>query len=323
MRHLGFGSAGWQKPSAVMLMVASCFAVVAIVIIHSHNGPPTRNLAAYMSTVGWRDTGLAQVSAYENMNTSNYTVVMIAYYPERFSVINESVQRMQHAPSLKEFIIIWNNLEKEAPTATSFGATEVPLRIVLAKANTLLNRYDNTLMNLTTDCVMYVDDDIVIPTDGMEKTFAVWKQMPGRIVGGYQKSFRPDFNNKTHEFVEYKYLFEIKGPWKYSILAPGAGGCVHRKYLDIYMSDKYKPARDHVLEKSECDDIFLNMIMANENNLSHVFVKNGAKDFDSHATKKVGLYYLKGRKLKRHECINWFVKQYGRMPLKYQDFITT
>lgn len=124
------------------------------------------------------------------VTTTKFTLVVVMYYPERFKILKQNLYPLQYTQNLERIVIIWNNLEVQPFTAAELGITAVPTVVVQAAVNTIMNRFNASLIGLTTDCVLYLDDDMEITAADMHLTFTAWQMFPDRIVGGFKRSHR-------------------------------------------------------------------------------------------------------------------------------------
>eukprot|EP00041_Stephanoeca_diplocostata_P009768 m.152354 g.152354 ORF g.152354 m.152354 type:complete len:710 (+) comp17891_c0_seq2:509-2638(+) len=264
---------------------------------------------------------MAQVRPASNpfaVTTDKFTLVVVMYYPERFKILKQNLYPLQYAPDLERIVIIWNNLQVQPFSVVDLGITAVPTAVVQASINTIMNRFNASLIGLTTDCVMFLDDDMEITTSDMQLTFTAWNMFPERIVGGFKRSHREKL--QTSGTQPWQYIFNPRGDEPYSIVLPGAGTCVHRHYLYLYGTAKYKPVRDMVMDVRDCDDIFLNMIASKESRKAPMYVKTSVRSSEDTNSTSVGLFANGGGKRRqvRGDCINFFEQTYGPDHLLYQ-----
>ncbi|KAJ1556452.1 Exostoses (Multiple)-like 3, partial [Cladochytrium tenue] len=115
---------------------------------------------------------------------------------------------------------------------------------------------------------------------------------------------------------------EDKSRWTYStdnkkdvsIVLP-SGSVFHRKYLDMYTHALPQVARDKVDELTNCDDILLNMMVANATGSCPVVVEG----LHAKALDMGGLWTDPAHFGERSECLTFFARHVfgGRMPLRY------
>jgi hypothetical protein len=107
-----------------------------------------------------------------------------------------------------------------------------------------------------TECVISVDDDIVIPHDVVEYLFRVWRgDFFQHIVGHVQFS-------RHHYHDGFVWKFENASSRR-SIALTGGGAVLHRNLLKEYMSPRFRDAREIVYNAQNCEDILMNIVATN------------------------------------------------------------
>lgn len=219
------------------------------------------------------------------------------------------MQMWQHAYGLSRIVIIWNNFDITPIMPTEFNITTVTLDIVIPKVNSLLNRYDFNLYQLSTDAVMFLDDDISASSATIGWIFRVFKTMPHQFIGGIPRGVYR---------VGNEYHLHTRPFLKYSLVLPGMGGMVHKRVLQWYMSDKYLKLREYLLSINECDDLFLNLIFTRESGLPPVAIKSDIK-LPTNSPGALSAKY-RNRTAVRHRCLSWFEDTYGELPLRDSEY---
>ena len=130
------------------------------------------------------------------------------------------------APSLKKVLIVWNNQKKAPPPESEWPQVPIPIIIIKTRRNVLSNRfypYDE----IETDCVLSIDDDIVMLTpDEIEFGYQTWREFPDRLVG---------YPPRLHLFDEKENNFQYNSEWTNdaSIILTGAS-FYHKYYSHVY-----------------------------------------------------------------------------------------
>ena len=123
-------------------------------------------------------------------------------------------------------LIVWNNQKKAPPPESEWPQVPIPIIIIKTRRNVLSNRfypYDE----IETDCVLSIDDDIVMLTpDEIEFGYQTWREFPDRLVG---------YPPRLHLFDEKENNFQYNSEWTNdaSIILTGAS-FYHKYYSHVY-----------------------------------------------------------------------------------------
>jgi hypothetical protein len=108
-----------------------------------------------------------------------------------------------------------------------------------------------------------------MPHEHIAKAIKKWTVSPERLIG-YKGTSR------SHALENGTYVYKKYSPNGASIVLP-PGMVFHRKYLDLYSSDRFANLRKIVDDTMNCDDILFNFIVSEATHLPPVIVQQFAK----------------------------------------------
>mmetsp|Transcript_30551 Transcript_30551/g.86190 ORF Transcript_30551/g.86190 Transcript_30551/m.86190 type:complete len:239 (+) Transcript_30551:3-719(+) len=226
-----------------------------------------------------------------------------------------------------EVVLIWNSqneaLSKEK--APCSGDALQKIKVLPQQHNTLLNRY-MIFNNVSTDCVLLMDDDVVVKDAmSLRNMYRAWAAHPRQIVGTHNRCVIRSWDlGRTETWVlgpfALKYGFPQDCAGKYSITT-GKLNMLHRSYLQMFMERQPNEILQHLFtEKPTCEDIALHFLVSNHTGLPPILPKGvqeqdlqrGFGMYDDSESKKLGPAQWT---FKRSVCVNKFVRLYGKLPL--------
>lgn len=124
---------------------------------------------------------------------------------------------------------------------------------VFPQLNSMINRFVPPA-SLQTDVVMFLDDDMAVDNDEVERAFHWSQQYPTQIVG-----FFPRTVEKSG--AEWKYVIphDRKGHTVYHMVLPGGGTFVNVRLLHLFAEQMPRDIFEFVRDANDCDDIAFNM----------------------------------------------------------------
>uniref|UniRef100_A0A7S3LE13 Glycosyl transferase 64 domain-containing protein n=1 Tax=Amphora coffeiformis TaxID=265554 RepID=A0A7S3LE13_9STRA len=186
------------------------------------------------------------------------TLVCLTVNPERFGDLRRIVAVAVEHPLIARVVIVWNGLAserarlvKELNHNRTLGSNlETVVDILTSQKNSLNNRYDRSFLNVTTEAVMILDDDLAITPDTIYCAHESWvkDKVPvhsfGRGRGVYPYDEKLEFWAEDRENPSDKVNF----------LLP------HMIFLSDYLDTYFDPLYDKVREvvdndSAHCDDI--------------------------------------------------------------------
>ncbi|XP_006821057.1 exostosin-like 3 [Saccoglossus kowalevskii] len=242
-----------------------------------------------------------------NVPKEQFTIVMLTY--EREEVLINSIQRLNGLPHLNKVLIVWNSPE---PPSQDLGWPEihVDVKVIQTKKNSLNNRflpYDE----IVTEAILSIDDDAHLRHDEILFGFRVWREARDRIVGFPGRFHAWDTNINNGWLYNSNYSCEL------SMVLTGAA-FFHKYYAYLYTYWMPQEIRDMVDEYINCEDLAMNFLVSHITRQPPIKVTSrwtfrcpgcpqALSSDDSHFQE-------------RHQCMNFFTKVFGYMPLLYTQF---
>lgn len=190
--------------------------------------------------------GLFSQVVFRKSEPPGYTIV-INTFRDRDQNLYYLADTYHRCKSVKQIIVMWNDIERDPPRGLR-GTT-----VLVPNQNVISNRFN--IKNLMTDAVFHVDDDLMYSCDVIEDAFKVWSENPDSMVG-----FAPRLLTDGPGRLNYKW----KGAYKQGKFNTGwvtKGGFVHRKYMDMYsMDESYDKIRRLVDDYTTGEDILMSLI---------------------------------------------------------------
>ena len=267
-----------------------------------------------------------------------YTVILMSHSPARRLNQEAILATFANTVQVREVIFLWNSDAKGMPSIPK--GTLRPIRVEQQERNSLNNRWMDSL-NVQTDAVLMMDDDMMLPVHTLRSVFARWKYEPTRLVGTTARNFNgPSYLYPKHCCTTFPAIrkacsvIPLKRPsWcafklpaltsphtrpprftldaycdTFKLVLP-KGMMFHRKYLAAYSTPENEPLRKYVDEqKGHCDDIAINFVVANMTGLGGVMVADPVFTF---LEADDGLYdgsseaSKSARNNLRSECLTW------------------
>lgn len=223
-----------------------------------------------------------------NVKVDRYTVVIMSY-SARLVTLNRIIAHYGVCPSINEIVIVWN---KGPPPVIGTDIPTPPInkvRVRIESLNSINNRFRPDPL-ITTDAILEVDDDVLMLCADLENGFRAWKQKGGDIMVG----FFPRLIT-THPTAQYLGEKTVFGTGQYSAMIT-AGEFLHRKYFEIYWSEKLTPARMLVDELFNGEDILMSFIVANEE-YNRATSSSSISSSDTHIVKSIAHFVRPRRRL--------------------------
>ncbi|XP_050409232.1 exostosin-like 3 [Patella vulgata] len=241
-----------------------------------------------------------------NVQREQFTIVMLTY--EREEVLMNALKRLKYLPFLNRVIVVWNN---QIPPSVELRWPDigVPLNIVKTAKNSLNNRF-LPFDIIETEAVLSIDDDAHLRHDEIIFGFRVWREERDRVVGFPGRFHTWDVKNKS-------WLYNSNYSCELSMVLTGAA-FYHKYYAYLYTYSMPQAIRDKVDEYTNCEDIAMNFLV------SHITRKPPIKVTSRWTFRCPGcpqtLSSDDSHFQERHQCINFFVKVYGYMPLLFTQY---
>jgi len=248
----------------------------------------------------------------DNYEDEHFTLVIQSF--NRTDLLFRLINHYMSTPSLSKIIVVWNNLEMEAPWEEFEELEPLPVPVVFLtqKTNSLNNRF-KAYTEIDTEGVILMDDDIFVSISDLTFAFSVWRQFRDRIVG---------FVARKHVINDNGVLsyggFELMPENVYSMVLTGAA-FVHQSYMEQYLNELPNSVHRLVDDKQNCEDIAFNMLVAKKTENPPIFVQPlNFKNLDSETESPYkGLWHRWNHSIIRSQCLNSLVKIFGNLHLRY------
>ncbi|KAK6926322.1 Glycosyl transferase 64 domain [Dillenia turbinata] len=246
----------------------------------------------------------------------NYTVLINTW--KRNSLLKQSVAHYASCRGTNAIRVVWSEVD---PPSDSLQASLE--NIVLSKSNkahipncsfnlndenTLNNRF-KPILDLQTDAIFSVDDDVIVPCLTLDFAFTVWQTAPSTMVGFVPRMHWLLKGKNGVSYYKYGGWWSVWWTGTYSMVLTKAA-FFHRKYLDLYTHGMPSSIHDYVTKERNCEDIAMSLLVANATDATPIWVKGKIYEIGS-----TGISGLQGHSYKRNKCLNDFVSLYGTMPL--------
>jgi glucuronyl/N-acetylglucosaminyl transferase EXT2 len=256
---------------------------------------------------------------YRPSYEEGFTAVILTYNrPESLFIL---LQRLAEVPSLAAVLVVWNNPDAAPPPQSQWPSSGKPVQLIRTSANLLSDRFF-PYAAIATDCVLSLDDDIVMLTaDELEFGYRVWLEHPDRLVG---------FPSRTHVVVKPDGSEKESFSWRYesewtndvSMVLTGAA------FYHVYWHWAYTAAEDgsplarakaHADAALNCEDIAFNFMVAAATGKAPIKVGPRKKFRAANAASGLSTELATYLEARSH-CVNLFATWYGHMPLVKAEF---
>lgn len=239
------------------------------------------------------------------------TIVVLGYYKNRLGGIESIITCGLKSLVVQQIIVVWNgpDLPKQVIDFKNLQTKDsARVTVVHATRNSLNNRYDLSILPIRTEAVLIWDDDIQLTKQTIDCLFEAWKRDPASVycVG---KGIERVAKQGVYEYSSKK----LKT--RYNFLLPRM--MFHRRYLEVYFSEKYRSVWQYVDDQpAHCDDVaFLSIVTHHTRRaLVHVSVQDSNVNL-APGTKeqkvRLGISYQQNRTALRRECVDWILTFLG------------
>ncbi|XP_017768958.1 PREDICTED: exostosin-2 [Nicrophorus vespilloides] len=239
-----------------------------------------------------------------------FTAVILTY--DRLESLFILIEKISKVPSLMKIVVVWNHQRKAPPALSKFPQIAKPISVIRTKANKLSNRF-LPYEEIETEAILSIDDDIVMLTsDELEFGYEVWREFPDRIVG---------FPSRTHIWDNVTKSWKYESEWTNEISMVLTGAAFYHKYWNyLYTTALPTGVKNWVDDHMNCEDIAMNFLVANITNKPPIKVAPRKKFKCPECTNNEMLSADLGHMVERSQCVDFFTKAFGRMPLQSVEF---
>ncbi|CAI9094056.1 OLC1v1029707C1 [Oldenlandia corymbosa var. corymbosa] len=261
------------------------------------------------------------------LRSDQMTVVINGYSEYRIPLLQSIASIYSASASVSSVLILWCNPSTPSQTITElsrnlslYSTINAPISIIRETTTSLNSRF-YPRDSIDTRAVLICDDDVELDSKSINFAFNIWKSNPHRLVGFFARSHAYDLNSKTWIYTS--------SHEKYSIILTKAM-IIKQEYLWEYScggGEVNKELRKIVDEEKNCEDILMNVVVADKVNAGPLLV-GAARIRDwgdarneggvGKEEREAGISSRRGEHRKRRgQCISDFHRILGRMPLRY------
>ncbi|RZR74768.1 hypothetical protein BHM03_00042891, partial [Ensete ventricosum] len=245
-----------------------------------------------------------------------YTIVMNTW--KRNDLLEQSVVHYASCVGVESIRIVWSEPDQpsdslrhalwQAAQLNCKSGKCIELKFDINEEDSLNNRFKET-MDIKTDAIFSIDDDVLFPCTSVELAFSVWQSAPTAMVGFVPRMHWPDKMNENKERYRYGGWWSVWWTGTYSMVLSKAA-FFHKKYLDLYTNQMPASIRHYVTKYRNCEDIAMSFLVANVTGAPPIWVKGRIFEIGS-----TGISSMGGHSERRTQCLNLFAEIYGHMPL--------
>ncbi|KAK4271445.1 hypothetical protein QN277_020144 [Acacia crassicarpa] len=266
------------------------------------------------------------------LRSDQITVLINGYSESRIPLLRSISSTYSASPLVSSVLILWGNPSTPNHILTQFshnlsisslGSASISL---IRQPSSSLNARFLPRSSIETHAVLICDDDVMVDHKSFEFAFHVWASNPNRLIGLFARSHDLDLSRK-------EWIYTVH-PDRYSIILTKFM-ILRSDYLYSYSCEGGAPMaemRRTVDEMRNCEDILMNLVVADRTNVGPILVgaervrdygdarndDEGVGEKKKKGVRDVGLSSRRGEHRKRRgRCIREFHRLLGKMPLRY------
>eukprot|EP00037_Helgoeca_nana_P024860 m.266774 g.266774 ORF g.266774 m.266774 type:complete len:365 (+) comp26769_c0_seq7:154-1248(+) len=269
--------------------------------------PPLHTIPSLNAAV---EEHTAEPTAIDAAALDECTLIITVF--DRYTKLPARLRWYHTVVYFKAIVVVWNAVGHTPPQIDPTDY-RIPISIVRQPHNSMNNRF-LPRSEITTDCVVNMDDDWDMPLALLTFSIRLWYRSYPRLLVGLLKNAR---SHGVGDDGSWRYLTNASMPQ--SIVLP-SGMVYHSDYLHMYTSMVPAAARALVDETTNCDDILFNFMVANATGQPPVFVqRSGARKV--HVKRRLGgrhgLWKREKHYTDRNRCVSTFADLFGGQQLRY------
>ncbi|XP_010264156.1 PREDICTED: glycosyltransferase family 64 protein C4-like isoform X2 [Nelumbo nucifera] len=250
------------------------------------------------------------------MTRGGYTVLINTW--KRNSLLKQAVAHYASCSGTDAIHVVWSESDPPSDSLKAYlknivfsksqTAHKPNFRFDLNEEDNLNNRF-KPIVDLRTDAIFSVDDDVIVPCHTLEFAFSVWQSASSTMVGFVPRMHWLDVEKDGVAYYKYGGWWSVWWMGTYSMVLSKAS-FFHKKYLDLYTYKMPSSIYDYVTRERNCEDIAMSLLVANATGAPPIWVKGKIYEIGSS-----GISSLKGHSTRRKNCLNDFISLYGTVPL--------
>jgi hypothetical protein len=196
--------------------------------------------------------------AFSFFNDSDHVTVVISTFSEqRAGMLEKSINHYAASALTSAVVVVWNNNKFPAPH-TMVAAGKL-VYFSSPATNSLINRF-RPILQMSTACVLTIDDDIFLHLDDLEGMFRTWRSFPERITGFFPRWFLAARDGGLSYLTQSEDPNNMMGG--YPLMLTKAM-MTHKKYLWEFSCGVGRLSHALVEHFFNCEDLAINFMIAN------------------------------------------------------------
>lgn len=307
-RQLAFSAVGSVK---IKLLLGFCIFFTFFLLVFRASSSSSSSSSP--SSIPWRrDYNFVDQTDFHR---KGYTILINTW--KRNDLLKKSISHYASCPRLDSIHIVWSEPDPPSESLVHYlehvqsnkkNGRKIELKFDINKEDSLNNRF-KAIKDLKTDVVFSIDDDVIFPCTSVELAFNVWKSAPDTMVGFVPRMHWLDQSRGNRDYYVYGGWWSVWWMGTYSMVLSKAA-FFHKKYLALYTNEFPASLREYIAKNRNCEDIAMSFLVANATGAPPIWVKGKILEIGS-----TGISSLGGHSMKRTECVNRFVAEFGNMPL--------
>ncbi|URE45510.1 Glycosyl transferase family 64 domain [Musa troglodytarum] len=213
------------------------------------------------------------------LSWKGYTILINTW--KRNDLLKQSVVHYASCVGVESIHIVWSEPDRpsdslcdalwQAAQLNSKSCNGTELRFDLNEEDSLNNRFKE-IMDLETDAIFSIDDDVLFPCASVELAFRVWQSAPTTMVGFVPRMHWLDRMKGNEEYYRYGGWWAVWWMGTYSMVLSKAA-FFHKRYLNLYTNHMPASIRHYVTKYRNCEDIAMSFLVANTTGAPPIWVK--------------------------------------------------
>lgn len=258
----------------------------------------------------WTEQSWIDAQTSPDLLENKYTLRMNTF--RRNQRLRNAVEHFAKCERVHSIQIIWSDLKESPPKKERFFSPLAASKSVFEvhPVDSLNNRF-NALLEIETDAVFSIDDDLRIDCKTLDAAFFAWKSTPDTLVGFAARA--GIYRESLQRFVYESQWWTWWNGW-YNIVLTKA--CfVHKRYVQgLYMKRVPPEFLKFIDSHMNCEDIAMQFVVSDVSKSPPVWFKGYLNDFGGD-----GISSDRSHFEHRGICVTKLVELYGKNPLHFSN----
>lgn len=225
----------------------------------------------------------------------------------RNDLLKRSAEHLASCDCVGQIQVVWSDQENRPPDLELFEKeARSKIHFEVHDSNSLNHRF-NVTSPMNTDGVFSTDDDLEISCADLQFGFETWQSSQTTMVG-----FSPRLVMRYPDTERFWYRSWRVVRWNgvYNVILTKC--CfLHKKHLQTYVEKTPLSVLAYIDRHRNCEDIAMSVIVAKHFKAPPLWVSGKFKELGG----GVGISSLTNHDDARSECVDFFAKEFGGMPL--------